>query len=64
MDTLDHHKRQVTRFYHEVWNRSDLSVVPEILAPDVSFRGSLGSVKTGHAQFGEYVRDVTRALGD
>jgi steroid delta-isomerase-like uncharacterized protein len=64
MDTLDYHKQQVTRFYHEVWNRSDLSAVPEILAPDVSFRGSLGAVKTGHAQFGEYVRDVTRALCD
>jgi hypothetical protein len=64
MDALDHHKRQVTRFYREVWNRPDLSVVPEILAPDVSFRGSLGAVKTGHPEFGEYVRDVTHALGE
>jgi steroid delta-isomerase-like uncharacterized protein len=38
-------------------------VVPEILARDVSFRGSLGTVKTGHAEFGAYVRDVTDALG-
>jgi steroid delta-isomerase-like uncharacterized protein len=64
MDALDHHKQQVNRFYREVWNRPDLSVVPEILAPDVSFRGSLGAVMTGHAQFREYVRDVTRALGE
>jgi steroid delta-isomerase-like uncharacterized protein len=64
MDTRAHHKQQVTRFYHEIWNGPDLSVVPEILAPDVSFRGSLGAVKTGHAQFGDYVRDVTSALGE
>ena len=42
MDALDHHKRQVSRFYREIWNRPDLSVVPEILAPDVSFRGRSG----------------------
>lgn len=64
MDTLDHHKQQVARFYREIWNRPDPSVVPEILAPDVSFRGSLGAVKTGHAEFGDYVRDVTFALGE
>jgi hypothetical protein len=50
MDALDHHKQQVTRFYREVWNRPDLSFVPEILAPYVSFRGSLGAVKSGHAE--------------
>jgi steroid delta-isomerase-like uncharacterized protein len=64
MDTLDHHKQQVIRFYHEVWNRPDLSVVPEILAPDVTFRGSLGTVRTGHSEFGDYVREITSALHD
>jgi steroid delta-isomerase-like uncharacterized protein len=64
MDALDHHKQQVVRFYREIWNRPDLSVVPEILAPDVSFRGSLGAVKSGHAEFGDYVRHVTGALGE
>ena len=64
MDTADHHKQQVTRFYREIWNRLDLSVVPEILAPNVTFRGSLGAVKVGRAQFGDYVREVTSALGD
>jgi steroid delta-isomerase-like uncharacterized protein len=61
MDTID---RQVRRFYDEIWNRPDLSVVPEILAPDVTFRGSLGPTKVGHAEFADYVRYVTDALAD
>jgi steroid delta-isomerase-like uncharacterized protein len=55
---------QVRRFYDEIWNRPDVAVVPEILAPDVTFRGSLGPVKVGHAEFIDYVNDVTGALGD
>lgn len=57
-------KRQVRRFYDEIWNVPDLSVIPEILAPDVTFRGSLGSVKSGHGEFADYVRGVTDSLGD
>jgi steroid delta-isomerase-like uncharacterized protein len=55
---------QVRRFYDEIWNRLDLAVVPQVLAPEVTFRGSLGAVRTGHAEFVEYVRSVTDALGD
>jgi steroid delta-isomerase-like uncharacterized protein len=55
---------QVRRFYDEIWNRPDVSVVPEILAPDFTFRGSLGVTKIGHAEFIDYVKYVTGALGD
>lgn len=48
-------ERQVRRFYDEIWNRPDLTVVPEILAPDFTFRGSLGLAKVGHAEFIDYV---------
>jgi steroid delta-isomerase-like uncharacterized protein len=64
MDTPDRHKRQVRRFYDEIWNRPDTSVIPEILTPSVTFRGSLGLVTNGHAEFANYVRSVTNALAD
>jgi steroid delta-isomerase-like uncharacterized protein len=57
-------RQLVVRFYEEVWNRRDLSVIPAILAPDITFRGSLGLVKNGHAEFVDYVKTVTDALAD
>jgi steroid delta-isomerase-like uncharacterized protein len=54
----------VGRFYAEIWNRLDLDVVPAVLAPAVTFRGSLGAVRTGHAEFIAYLREVTDALAD
>jgi steroid delta-isomerase-like uncharacterized protein len=61
---VDTPARQVRRFYDEIWNRPDVSVVPEVLAPDFTFRGSLGSTRVGHAEFIDYVRYVTDALAD
>lgn len=59
-----HHKRQVRRFYDDIWNRVDLAAIPDVLAPDVAFRGSLGPVLTGPEEFAGYVREVTTALDD
>jgi predicted ester cyclase len=64
MDELERHKRQVRRFYDEIWNRGDLAGLPEILTTDVVFRGSLGAELTGHAELAGYVREVTAALAD
>ena len=64
MDELERHKRQVRRFYDEIWNRGDLAGLPEILTTDVVFRGSLGAELTGHTEFAGYVREVTAALAD
>jgi steroid delta-isomerase-like uncharacterized protein len=55
-------EEQVRRFYDEIWNRQDVSVVPEVLAPNVTFRGSLGPAKVGHDEFIDYLRYVTDAL--
>jgi predicted ester cyclase len=55
-------RSQVMRFYDEIWNRSDLTVIPVVLHRDVTFRGSLGSVRRGHAEFADYVHSVTTAL--
>ena len=54
----------IERFYHELWNRFDKSVFPELLAEDLQFRGSLGQEKRGHVEFGEYMDFVQRAFPD
>ena len=36
-------------WYACVWNQWDTSVLPEVLATDITFRGSLGDVVVGHA---------------
>jgi steroid delta-isomerase-like uncharacterized protein len=64
MNALRRNRQQVRRFYDELWNGPDLSLIPQILAPGITFRGSLGQVRTGHAEFADYVREVTRALAD
>jgi predicted ester cyclase len=49
------HRRLVDRFYNDMWNPFDKSVFPEILHPEIRFRGSLGQSKVGFEEFGEYV---------
>lgn len=57
-------RQLVERFYHDVWNQSDEAVAAEILAVDLSFRGSLGAEKRGRDGFIAYMRGVQAALGD
>ena len=54
----------IRRFYHEMWNRFDKTVIPELLSTDIRFRGSLGQSKVGHEQFGEYVDFIRAAFPD
>ena len=54
----------IGRFYHDMWNRFDKSLFPELLADGLHFRGSLGQEKHGHAEFGEYVDFIERAFPD
>ncbi|MDP3984051.1 MAG: ester cyclase [Acidimicrobiia bacterium] len=53
--TKGQHLDLIGRFYKDMWNRFDKSVFPEILHPDILFRGSLGQLKVGFDQFGDYV---------
>ncbi|HYJ66686.1 MAG TPA: ester cyclase [Nocardioidaceae bacterium] len=64
MSRTDRNKAAVRRFYDQIWNSGDTSAVPEILAADLTFRGSLGAVRVGHAAFVDYVEGVVTALGD
>ena len=54
----------VRRFYEELWNRWDLAVADEILAPDVRFRGTLGTRLVGVEAFRGYVEEVRAAFPD
>lgn len=52
----------VTEFYRRIWNSGDAAAVPELLATDFSFRGSLGVELQGRAAFWEYVCSVRMTL--
>jgi len=54
----------IERFYHDMWNKFDKSIFPELLAENLQFRGSLGQDKKGHAEFGEYVDFIQNAFPD
>lgn len=56
--------RLVETWYHRMWNRWDKSVFEEILAPDITFRGSLGQVKRGYAGVSEYMKYIRDAFPD
>ena len=47
-----------------MWNKADKSRIPEIFHDDFTFRGSLGPVLVGQAQFAGYVDQVLGSLGD
>ena len=61
--TLSPQKEIVRAFYKDLWDRADKSLIPRIFHEGFSFRGSLGPVLVGHAQFAGYVDYVTGALG-
>jgi steroid delta-isomerase-like uncharacterized protein len=54
----------VRRFYSELWNDGELALIPVLLDPNVTFRGSLGSIRTGHEEVADYVKSLRDALGD
>jgi predicted ester cyclase len=57
-------EQAVRSFYDRVWNRLDKAAIPELMHPDITFRGSLGPSMKGHAAFADYVDMVTSALAD
>ncbi|MBF6559209.1 MAG: ester cyclase [Candidatus Binataceae bacterium] len=54
----------IHRFYHEMWNRFDKSILPELLTEDVRFRGSLGQNKTGYGELSDYVEFIQQVFPD
>ncbi len=51
-------------WYERMWNRWDKTVFPDILAEDITFRGSLGNVIAGHEGVGSYMDIIQKAFPD
>jgi len=62
--TTEKHKALVRRYYDDLWNRWDLALADEIVAEDISFRGSLGVTLRGREGFKRYVETVRSAFPD
>jgi len=52
----------VQQFYERIWNQGDFSAAAELLAPEFTFRGSLGNEMSGRDAFSGYVRSIRNAL--
>jgi predicted ester cyclase len=60
---LSPRKEVVRRFYKELWDHADKSLIPELFHDGFTFRGSLGPVLRGYDGFAGYVDFVTGAFG-
>ena len=56
--------RLVEDFYERIWNDGNVDAAAELLTPEFSFRGSLGSEMWGREAFKNYVRSVRVTLAD
>ncbi len=54
----------VRRFYGEIWEDHDKSAIPELLAEDFTFRGSLGQEWRGHQGFATYLDFVHEVFAE
>jgi steroid delta-isomerase-like uncharacterized protein len=59
-----YHRELVHRYYHQLWNSWNFSLVEELLAPEIVFRGSLGFSVEGLPAFLDYMRVVQGAFPD
>lgn len=62
--SVEENKAVVRRFYNELWNAWGLELVDELVAHRMRFRGSLGSVLEGRAEFRRYVESIRVAFPD
>jgi steroid delta-isomerase-like uncharacterized protein len=56
------HKEIVRKFYEAIWNNDDKAIIPELLCEDFAFRGSLGKMQYGHADFATYLDLVRESI--
>jgi predicted ester cyclase len=62
--TEDQNRALILRFYEELWNTWRLDTADEILSPNISFRGTLGTTARGRDEFKAYVAQVRLAFPD
>ena len=57
-------RETIRRYYDELWNKWNLALANELIASDVSFRGSLAVEVQGLEGFKSYVNMVRAAFPD
>lgn len=57
-------KNLIEKWYLEMWNEWKTYIFPEILVPEITFRGSLGQVKKGYNGLNEYMEYIKFAFPD
>jgi steroid delta-isomerase-like uncharacterized protein len=63
-DLLERNKDVIRRFFDEMWNPWNFAKADELLAPDIVFKGTLGSELRGRDDFRNYMRKVQSAFPD
>ena len=56
------YEQQVRVFYSEIWDKQNYDEIPNVLNPEVVFRGSIGQEKKGFDEFRDYVHLIHGAL--
>lgn len=62
--SIEENKAIVRRYYERLWNAWDLALVEELIASDITFRGSLAVTVSGREGFNRYVALVRAAFPD
>ncbi len=57
-------KAIVRRYYEQLWNSWDMALADQVIAADITFRGSLGLSVQGIKSFKEYMAMVQGAFPD
>jgi SnoaL-like domain len=52
----------IVRYYHEMWNKWNFAPADQLLAEEISFRGSLGTETHGRAAFCDYMSASARRV--
>ena len=60
----EQNKYLIRRYYDEMWNQWNFELAEQILAPEISFHGSLGVMVRGVAAFRQYMQTVRDAFPD
>lgn len=61
---MHENKETVRKFYDAIWNNADMTVIPDLLCEDFSFRGSLGLMQRGHVGFANFMDQIRAAIGE
>lgn len=62
--STDTNKAIVRRYYEQLWNTWDTALADQVIAADITFRGSLGLSVQGINSFKEYMAMVQGAFPD